>query len=226
MNSKHENHAPLRASFCATGCIALAAWAAPAQTHPHVFIDGGVDFQFSENDTLTSLKVTWLYDEFETLYILASNNLSLNDAGGLDEPDRLTLEQKFGEWPEDFDGSAHLSFDGQNVPLKWPGDPQVTLIDGRIQAVFTRDLENPMSLSGAAAELAFYESTYFFAFKIANTPRLIGPTDACAAEVIPFNPDPDDASILAKLAMLSREETPADENVGLLFADRIALKCG
>lgn len=226
MDKKHANERLLLACLSTLGCMALSVWAAPAKAHPHVFIDGGVDFEFSEDQTLTSLKVTWLYDEFETLYILASNNLSLNDAGELDEPDRLKLEQKFSEWPEDFDGSAHLSFDGHSVPLKWPDDPHVQLIDGRIEAVFTRDLEKPMPLSGAAAEVAFYESTYFFAFKIANTPQLMGSSDTCVAEVIPFNPDPDNASLLAKLAMLSREEIPAEENVGQLFADRIALRCG
>lgn len=206
--------------------MGLLLGASPALAHPHVFIDGGVDFQFSEDETLSALKVTWLYDEFETLYLLASNNLSLNAEGGLDEADRLTLEQKFSDWPEDFDGSAHLMRDGKPVPLEWPSDPKVQLVDGRIQAVFTRALETPLPLSGGNAELAFYESTYFFAFKVTNTPQLRGSSGTCVADVIPFTPDPNDASVLTKLAMLSREETPDDENVGLLFADRIALKCG
>ncbi|MEM7599056.1 MAG: DUF1007 family protein [Pseudomonadota bacterium] len=226
MDRIHAHHTPQKAKLCATACAGLLLVATPAVAHPHVFIDGGVDFQFAEDETLTALKVTWLYDEFETLYLLASNNLSLNAEGGLDEADRLTLEQKFSEWPEDFDGSAHLMHDGAPVALAWPSDPEVQLIDGRIQAVFTRALEAPMTLIGSSTELAFYESTYFFAFKVTNIPQLMGGSGACVADVIPFKPDPNDASVLTKLAMLSREETPDDENVGLLFADRIALKCG
>lgn len=205
-------------------CCAALAVGVPVHAHPHVFIDGGVDFQFDDAGELTSLTVTWLYDPFETLYILASHNLSLNDQGGLDEADRLALERKLSEWPEDFDGSAHLTFDGTAVPLEWPSDPEVELIDGRIQAVFTRDLTAPKDLRGREANLAFYESTYFFAFRITNTPQMAGPSP-CRADVIPFSPEAGDASLLAKLAQLSREEIPEDENVGVLFADRIALKC-
>lgn len=217
-------HAFRTAGLGATLVFGGACLGFSAHAHPHVFIDGGVDFRFDDSAKLSSLEVTWLYDEFETLYILAANQLALNDAGGLDEPDRLTLEQAFSAWPDDFDGSAHLTHNGQTVVLKWPTDPQVELVNGRIQATFTRDLETPMDMRGREAEVAFYESTYFFAFKVTNTPRLEG-AGGCAADVIPFSPDPNDASLLLKLAQLSREETPDTENVGLLFADRIALRC-
>ncbi|MEM6589754.1 MAG: DUF1007 family protein [Pseudomonadota bacterium] len=208
-------------------CLSAMAWltiANPAQAHPHVFVDGGVDFRFDDEAQLTSLQVTWLYDEFETLYILANNDLDLTLDGTLSEADRLVLEQKFSEWPEDFDGSAHLTHEGAPVALGWPSDPQVQVIDGRIQAVFDRTLESPLALTGETLELAFYESTYFFAFKITNSPQLFGTTQ-CIADMIPFTADPGDSFLLAKLASLSREEIPENENVGRLFADRIALTC-
>lgn len=207
--------------------LSTAAWlsvTSPAQAHPHVFIDGGVDFRFDDAARLTSLQVTWLYDEFETLYILANNNLDLTPEGTLSEVDRLALEQVFSQWPDDFDGSAHLTHDGAPVALRWPTDPQVQVVDGRIQAVFDRVLETPLPLTGDALELAFYESTYFFAFKITNAPTLMG-TPPCTADVVPFKADPGDNFLLAKLASLSREEIPENENVGRLFADRIALTC-
>ncbi|MEO0372883.1 MAG: DUF1007 family protein, partial [Pseudomonadota bacterium] len=101
---------------------------------------------------------------------------------------------------------------------------KVQVLDGRIQAVFERELQVPLHLNGLSAELAFYEATYFFAFKITDAPQLLGNTP-CAARVIPFAADPNDSTLLAKLASLSREEVPENENVGQLFADRIALKC-
>lgn len=214
----------IRLSAIGAFLVASGLSSAPAHAHPHVFIDGGVDFQFDESAHLTSLEVTWLYDEFETLYILAANNLSLNSDGALDAPDLAALKRKFSDWPEDFDGSAHLSLNGRDVSLDWPSAPEVELVDGRIKAVFTRQLETPVDVQGERMELAFYERTYFFAFKITNTPRLIGP-NPCSADLLPFSPDPNDASLLAKLAQLSREEIPENENVGLLFADRIALTC-
>lgn len=219
-----------RAIWCAA-CLFVTApmtvtMPTPAQAHPHVFIDGGVDLVFDDETQLTALDVTWLYDEFETLYLLAAHGLSLNDQGGLDEGDRRALQKALSLWPEDFDGSAHMTVNGEAVALAWPSAPQVHLIDGRLRSEFTRALETPLTLRGQNAEIAFYESTYFFAFKITNTPRFIGGAGLCAANVVPFTPDPNDGPLLAKLAQLSREEIPQDENVGALFADRIALSCG
>ena len=102
-------------------CGLIVLFGSPAIGHPHVFVDGGVDFLF-ENDTLVALRVTWLYDEFETLYILSLYNLSLNAQGGLDETDRMALVRHRSDWPSDFDGSAHLSVGGAPIALKRPTD--------------------------------------------------------------------------------------------------------
>ena len=53
-----------RRALCAA--VALAP-ALPAQAHPHVFVDGGVDFVLGAGAVLEALEVTWRYDEFETL---------------------------------------------------------------------------------------------------------------------------------------------------------------
>nr|WP_239480009.1 DUF1007 family protein [Actibacterium sp. 188UL27-1] len=205
---------------------AFALFIPPLQAHPHVFVDGGVDFVVSDEKTLEALQVTWLYDEFETLYLLSSYGMSLNAEGGLDEEDRLKLVRLKSDWPSDFDGSAHLSIAGEPVRLDWPVGLDVHLINGRLQLTFSRHLETPINLNRSPAEVAFYESTYFFAFKVANLPQLIGDIDNCTAQVIPFDPDAKDTALQAVLAKLSREETPSNQNVGALFADRIMVQCG
>ena len=108
-------------SFAAI-CGAVFACAAPLRAHPHVFIDGGVDFILSENSMLEALQVTWVYDAFETLYILSSYEIALDENGGLDEETRKKLVQLRGTWPSDFDGSAHLFAEGERVDLQWPSD--------------------------------------------------------------------------------------------------------
>ena len=198
----------------------------PANAHPHVFVDGGVDFRFDDQGRLEALEVTWLYDEFETLYILSSHGLSLNSAGGLDEIDRQRLVAFRSEWPEDFDGSAHLSLDGAAVALNWPTGLDGSLVDGRLRLTFERVLETPIDLRGRDIEVAFYESTYFFAFSISQTPKLIGAFGACDAQVVYFEANTQDTALQNALRKLSREETPAIANVGSLFADRVTISCG
>lgn len=212
----------LAAIMCG-GLVACGAHSANA--HPHVFVDGGIDFVFGGSSTLRALELTWLYDEFETLYILSQLGLNLNEQGDVNEDDRRKLVDALSMWPDDFDGSAHLTLRDQVVSLDWPKNVDADLVDGRLKLTFLRHLSEPLDMRDQRADVAFYESTYFFAFKITNTPKLKDLDAACSAEIIPFKPEPNDASLLAQLAALNREETPQDENVGILFADRIALQC-
>ncbi|MDA5557333.1 DUF1007 family protein [Shimia sp. MMG029] len=197
----------------------------PAHSHPHVYIDGGVDFVFDAQNQLSALNVTWLYDDFETLYILSSYGMSLNSEGKLDESDRQELVRLRSKWPLDFSGSAHLTRRGLAIPLEWPTDLDAHLIDGRLQLTFRRALKDAIEPSTVPFEVAFYESTYFFAFRLTNPPNLIGNSDSCTAEMIPFKSDVQNKSLQAALALLNREETPLIPNVGADFADRIVVKC-
>ncbi len=198
---------------------------AEARSHPHVFVDGGVDFVLRDGNVLEALDVTWHYDEFETLYILSSYGMSLNDEGGLDEADRVELVRLRSDWPDDFDGSAHLAVDGAGIELVWPEDLDLQLVAGRLKMTFSRRLASPIRLTTRNVEVAFYESTYFFAFSITQEPNLFGNDGSCTADVLSFDPDAEDAALQAMLAELSREEIPDIRNVGALFADRIVVRC-
>ncbi|MBY8978317.1 DUF1007 family protein [Rhodobacteraceae bacterium NNCM2] len=212
--------------FLAAGLMAAAtAFASPAAAHPHIYVDGGVDFVLREGQVLEALEVTWLFDEFETLYTLSSLGISLNDQGGLDEGDRIELVKQLSDWPEDFQGSAHLSVGGEDLALKWPGPPDARLVDGRLEMTFARQLEEPHALAERRVEVGFYEATYFYAFSVTNEPKILGDGAGCSARVIPFNPDTDLIALQTTLFELGREETPGIANVGSLFADRIVLQC-
>lgn len=209
-----------------TGAVAVTLVAiTPASAHPHVWIDGGVDFVLGEGAVLEALEVTWRYDAFETLYILSSHGLGLNDEGALDEDDRQELVRHRSNWPEDFDGSAHLSVDGARVGLEWPEGLDAHIVDGRLEVTFTRRLGTPLPVARRNVDVAFYESTYFFAFSVTDPPRVSGEAGTCDARVIPFEPDGRAADLQDILFELGREETPDIENVGALFADRIELRC-
>ena len=141
-------------------CLALLMHPLPAQSHPHVFVDGGVDFMFDEKSAICPL-ITWLYDEFESLYILSSYGMSVNSEGALTEADRQELIRYRSNWPIDFDGSAHLSIDNKNIALEWPTNLDAEFIDGRLSVTFMRKLTTAVDLTISPATVAFYESSYF-----------------------------------------------------------------
>jgi ABC-type uncharacterized transport system substrate-binding protein len=195
------------------------------QAHPHVFVDGGVDFVIEENTKLSEIRVTWIYDNFETLYVLSSYEISPNARGELSAEDRATLVELYENWPDDFDGSAHLFVADAAVPLAWPEKVDVDMVDGRLKVMFTRRLERPIDLGQDTLEVGFYENTYFFAFAITETPKLLGQVGQCSSQVRAFVADENNRALQTALAQLSREETPEDTNVGAIFADRIFLEC-
>ena len=209
-------------SLCALG-VTLAPWG-DAKAHPHVFVDGGIDFVIGSDNTLAALDVTWRFDAFETLYILSSYDLQLNADGALDEADRQMLVEKRGAWPDDFEGTAHLSVAGEPVPLQRPADMDMHVRDGRLEVTFSRALNRPLNLRGQTVDVAFYEATYFYAFAITDTPEMKGAAD-CDVAVTRFDPDTVDMALASMLAALGREENSGIDDVGATFADRISLQC-
>ncbi len=209
----------------ALGLMAATAGATPAAAHPHVFVDGGVDFVMQGGTVLEALEITWLYDPFETLYILATQDITPDADWSLQDKDRARLIARESDWSDEFKGSAHLSLAGNSVELSPPSSFDVKLKGERLQVTFRRDLLKPIDLTDRPLDVAFYEATYFYAFSVASPPQIIGDAGHCAPRVIPFDPDVQLAKLQTTLFALGREETPAIENVGALFADRIVLEC-
>jgi ABC-type uncharacterized transport system substrate-binding protein len=198
--------------------------AVPLSAHPHVFVDGGVDFIMADRATLDALSVTWLFDEFETLYDLSSRGIELQADGSLSVADREIIRAAYAKFPDDFDGSAHLTIEGEEIEMNWPSDVAVDLVDGRLQLTFIRKLADQIDLTDKEVDVAFYESTYFFAFKITNPPTLSG-SAGCTHVIVPYVSGSQTQDVQQSLAQLGREETPQIANVGELFADRIVVTC-
>lgn len=193
--------------------------------HPHVFIEGGVDFVVDDSRNLAALDVTWHYDPFETLYLLSSIGIVPAPDGTLSPEDTAKLIAHLGAWPDDFDGAAHLSVDGEPLALSRPAAMQAEHRDGRLIVRFRRDLARPTATASHGFEVAFYEGTYYYAFSITRPPQIRGADGSCAVAVIPFNPSSQHASLQTTLAALGREETPEDTEIGALFADRVRMRC-
>lgn len=205
--------------------MAFALPHSPAHAHPHVFVDGGVNFVMGERKKLEALKVTWLIDEFETLYLLSDYGLSLNSKGGLDDTDKKELIRLLSDWPDHFEGASHLSIGGTDVALNLPMNLDAQILDGKMFLTFSRKLVSPISVQKQDVEVGFYDSTYYYAFHVKNQPKIVGGNQDCSVNVVPFNPDALQSVLQNALLKLGREETPGIANIGALFADRIHVRC-
>lgn len=206
-------------------CFAFLASASDLSAHPHVFIDGAVDFHLDGKGMLHKVEVTWLYDKFETLYILSSQGISPTKDGRLNSDDLSVLTSLYENWPPDFDGSVHLKYLEQSIDLNWPQNASVTYSENRLKVKFERELKTKFALTDTPLEIGFYERTYFFDFTITSQPLVFGDSGNCSASVIPFEINSKSAEILRELSYLSREEIPEDTEIGSKIADRIQLIC-
>lgn len=192
-----------------------------SDAHPHVFIDGGADVVFDTEGRLAALDITWIYDPLTSLFMM--EELGLSDTGPLTAEARVALAAYQTEWIPEFQGDSYLLDGERPVPLSGPREPDAEIREGRVVITFRRDLATPFRPAPDAV-VEIYDPTYFTAYAITETPEIIGPHGGCTAEVDPFEPTEDLATLQMSLFDIPADEDP-EENLGRLFADRIRIAC-
>lgn len=188
--------------------------------HPHVFIDAKAAMHVDEEGRLGGLRITWVYDAFTSLTLLALLELEEERDGGLSESVLARVVQAQTVWPEDFNGDTYLESAGKPVALGRPVNGAAEMNDGRIAVSFDLPLQEPLG-AGEAAELRLYDPTYYYAYSAVD----VGASEFCETSLTRFEADDATSDLKAKLSLLSREETPEQDGVGRLFADVISLRC-
>jgi ABC-type uncharacterized transport system substrate-binding protein len=196
--------------------------ASPALAHPHIFVDARTGFIFNEAGQLSALRIHWTYDAFTSLTLFDILDLDKDNDGALDDTDRAAIVAGETEWQDDYKGDTYLEADGADVPLAKPLNGSAWLADDRISVAFDLPLQAPLDVTDEVL-LKLYDPSYYYAYTVVGLEE----TDMgdCLAELRNFEPDAATAELQAELALLSREETPEQENVGRLFADEVRLRC-
>jgi len=201
----------------------LALGPTPGEAHPHVFIDGGVDFVFDAGGELTQLRVTWVYDAMNTLLMLGDIGIDAQTDADLSPEQRSQLARYQTEWDADFDGDSYLWDGPRRIGLSGPVDATASLRDGRAVFTFLRTVSTPFR-PGRNAVVKVYDPTYYTEYTVTEAPRLEGNAKGCHATVEPFKPTPKLTALLNQLSTVPIDQTPA-ENVGELLADKIRIAC-
>ncbi|WP_226624409.1 DUF1007 family protein [Alloyangia pacifica] len=200
---------------------ALAALmsASAALAHPHVFADVGLALALDADRQVTSVEVTWRYDDFFSLLILEDMGLD-PDGDGLLTPDELTALERFDldNWYEGFEGDLYMYSGGAKLALGAPEFVSVSIDAGRITSVHRRSVQ-PAPADGLVIEP--YDPTYYIAFEASLPITLPAP---CRATV--HAPDLDAAAqkMQAELAQIPEDQFLEIEP-GRDFADRIEVTC-
>lgn len=206
----------------AVALAALAGLSGPAVAHPHIFVDATAGFRFDEDGRLAALRITWTYDAFTTLVLFDRLALDPDGDGRLDDADRAAIVAGETEWPSDYEGDVYLDQGGAPVPMGRPENGVAWMEEDRVSVAFDLPLATPLAAPDGA-RLRLYDPYYYYAYAVVGLDETAAAP--CTFLVDRFEADGAAARMQAKLTALSRDETPAWENVGALFADEVHLTC-
>lgn len=211
----------------AGGLCALGAALSHPQTasaHPHVFIDGGVDFVMDGSGQLSALRITWIYDPLASLFLLEDLGIAGLDDSDLTPELRAELAATQTSWMEGYEGDSYLWHDGDRVGLSGPVDATARIESGRLVYSFLREVATPLR-PGADTTVKIYDPTYYSAYALTQAARIEGPSEGCVAEVEPFEPTPLLARLQESLVAIPADGMPEDAEIGARFAEKAHIRC-
>ncbi|WP_281973825.1 DUF1007 family protein [Ruegeria faecimaris] len=198
----------------------------PAMTHPHVFIDTGLEFIVDDSGQLTHVRVTWAYDEFYSLLVLEDMKLDQDGDGLLSESEQDFLSGFDAQWDQGYNGDLVVWSEAEVLPLSGPLEPKALMEDGRIVTSHLRSVEGGPVPATALSAKAFDE-TYYTAYDLTR-PVTVSGSKTCQIDRV----EPDVDGQLAQMqAFLLTLDTNYDleENdipmVGENFATEIRISC-
>nr|WP_209598308.1 DUF1007 family protein [Ruegeria sp. HKCCSP351] len=198
----------------------------PALSHPHVFIDTGLEFIVDEAGHLTHIRVTWAYDEFYSLLVLEDMNLDQDADGILTENEEKRLSGFDMQWVEGYNGDLVLTKDGALVALSGPMEPSATTEDGRIVTTHLRVVEGDAILATGLSAKAFDES-FYTAYEITRPVTVTGPA-LCQMDRNEPDIDGQLAQMQAFLLTLDADYDLEENDIPLVgesFATEILVSC-
>ncbi|MBZ8117056.1 DUF1007 family protein [Roseovarius sp. LXJ103] len=214
----------LNVTLCALG-LGLGLNTA-AKAHPHVFVDASTGFVVSDDGALQALRISWTYDAFTTLFLFDALDLDKDRDGALDEADYAVIVQGETDWPPEYKGDVYLEVAGQDHPLGRPENAVASMADNKITVAFDLPLAAPATLGEAEVILRLYDPGFYYDYTILPASEDEGLPTGCKSELVSFKPDSMSSDMLIMLGTLSRDEMPAQDNVGRLFTDEVILTCG
>jgi ABC-type uncharacterized transport system substrate-binding protein len=147
-----------QASLRAVLAALLLAAAGPAAAHPHVWVDNVLTFVF-DGDRLTSLRLTWSFDEFFGTAIIRRFDENRNSRFEPAENDKLQASA-FAALKE-YGYFTHIEIDGKPVTVDSVRGFQASVRSNQLVYDFTVPLPAPVDPATAAISVSIYDESYF-----------------------------------------------------------------
>jgi ABC-type uncharacterized transport system substrate-binding protein len=206
---------------------ALAAAAAPASAHPHVWIEMRSDVVFDDQGQITAMNLMWTFDDAYAQ--MAIDGLDTNGDGvySTSELDPLTKENIASL--KDYEFFTVMRFNGQKQALGEVTEFGQIWSNDKLQLHMRVPLQTPVDPTKGEFVAKVYDPDFFIAIDYAKDEPVtaIGAIPKTCA--ITVKPVPTDAEIEQTRAMLSTKgpewKPENDEDFGALFAQPVSVQC-
>jgi len=203
---------------------ALALSPVPAAAHPHAWVDQETAAVFGADGRIERVRVSWRFDEAYTAFIVQDTD---TDGDGVADPDALAAmaEQTLVRLAE-FGYFAEAWADEAVVGWARAVEPGAAVAAGRLRMDFTLVLARPVDPVAESFVYAVFDPTYWIEMRhpdsSAASLEAAPPGGGCVTRL--DVPDPDEDWV-ALAALLDSSQTAGDD-LGIHFADRVAVRCG
>lgn len=206
--------------------LALAAFAAPALAHPHVWVTSKAEIDY-DSGRVTGIRHTWTFDAGYSAFV--TQGLDTNKDGKLSPEELQGLATENTTNLAEFAYFTKLKVAGKEQLFGDPRDARMQMEGDKLTLSFLLPLKTPAAQGKGVAALEVYDPTYFVSFSLdegTDAAKLTAAPAGCAVSLT--RPKPTEAKTAEAGKPMSEaffEALTAASNYGVQFANRILVAC-
>jgi ABC-type uncharacterized transport system substrate-binding protein len=165
-------------------CLGVAT---PVLSHPHVFIDAGLEVIFDDQGAATGLRITWTYDDYFSLVVVGDLGIDPDGDGNATAEEDAALSGFDMNWQPDAIGDTYVLMKDADLPLSRPKEWTAHYVGGKVTTTHVRMFAVPVVFGAEPLIVQVYDPSYYTSYAIVGTPVLTAAPKGCSVEV--FEPD-------------------------------------
>lgn len=200
--------------------LSLSGVALPVAAHPHSWIDMVSRLQIDDQQRLTALRLSWLFDEFYSATVFDE----AKEKGHSEQQElKLFLQDTLTHLATE-NYLNRMTLDGKKVHFSPAKEGRVSVTDGQIRIDYTLPLPQPLPLASHTLQFAIYDSTYYVEM-LHHTERAIELTGPGASHCQRRLQSPNPSAEQMSFAMSLDKTQQADDGLGTAFAEHVFVTC-
>jgi ABC-type uncharacterized transport system substrate-binding protein len=208
----------------AAALAALASAAAPASSHPHVWVTMKSELVFAPDGTITGVRHAWTFDDMFSAF--ATQGLEAKKKGEFTREELTPLAEVNVTSLKEYDFFTYAKANGKKVEFNEPAPGYYLDFDTKETVLtlhFTLPLKQPVKAKDIMVEV--YDREFFvdFSFAEKDPAKLVGAPAQCKLTVA--RPEEMNAALAQQLSQLGPDQRDPSLTIGAQYANKLVVKC-